>query len=91
MSKQQTDFGETTMEWFEASERKDKVKQVTMTTPVAQWFECLVDHGLFQADAVGQVHQSARARESLQALNEALAGGDRQKLDRLNTRLKELL
>jgi hypothetical protein len=90
MSSKQDEFGETTMEWFEAAERKDHVTPVTMTLAVAQWYECLVDHGLFQADPTGKVRLADRARASLQALNEALAAGDRQKLDRLNARLKDL-
>jgi hypothetical protein len=101
MSSQDREFGETTMEWFQAAEHKDKVRTVTMSKKAAEWFECLVDHGLFVVDPMGRTFITPGARELVAALNAVLAGGKAQvevtspgeakSRERLDSRLREIL
>jgi hypothetical protein len=101
MSSERDEFGETTMEWFEASDRKDKVAQVTMSTSAAKWFTCMVDHGLFVVDPMGRTSITPGARPLFEALNAVLAGGkvevriedpgQAQSRARMDTRLKEIV
>jgi hypothetical protein len=75
MASDENEFGETTMEWFEAAERKDTVKPVIMSASAARWFEGLLGHGLFVVDMMGRTTLAPQTREVLGALNEVLAGG----------------
>jgi len=75
MAAEENEFGETTMQWFEAAERKDTTKAVIMSASAARWFEGLLGHGLFVVDMMGRTTLAPQAREVLAALNEVLAGG----------------
>jgi hypothetical protein len=101
MSSQDREFGETTMEWFQAAEHKDQVRSVTMSKKAAEWFECMVDHGLFVVDPLGKTYITPGARELVTALNAVLAGGkvevevvspgDSKSRERLDGKLREIL
>jgi hypothetical protein len=75
MAADDKEFGETTMEWFQAAECKDAVQPVMMSTSAARWFEGLLGNGLFAVDLMGRTTLAPHVRQVFTALNEVLAGG----------------